>query len=192
MVKRVFFSFHYQDVVDFRANVVRQHWVTKDREDAGFFDASIWEDSKKKGDAALTKLIADGLSNTTVTCVLIGSDTYARPWVRYEIFASVKRGNRVFGVHINAIKDKGGKVKPNGPNPFDYLALKYSADGTSVIPMEFSNGKWMVYSKVDQYALKTPAPREKWGNAFKLSAIGYKTYCWNANNGYESFAGWVG
>ena len=44
MAKRVFFSFHYQDVIDFRANVVRQHWVTKpDREDAGFFDASVWE-----------------------------------------------------------------------------------------------------------------------------------------------------
>jgi hypothetical protein len=42
MAKRVFFSFHYQDVIDFRANVVRQHWLTKpDREAAGFFDASI-------------------------------------------------------------------------------------------------------------------------------------------------------
>lgn len=25
MAKRVFFSFHYQDVIDFRANVVRNH-----------------------------------------------------------------------------------------------------------------------------------------------------------------------
>ena len=48
MAKRVFFSFHYQDVIDFRANVVRNHWITKsDREDAGFFDASIWETAKK-------------------------------------------------------------------------------------------------------------------------------------------------
>lgn len=29
MAKRVFFSFHYQDVIDFRANVVRQHKTTK-------------------------------------------------------------------------------------------------------------------------------------------------------------------
>jgi hypothetical protein len=35
MAKRVFFSFHYQDVIDFRANVVRNHWLTKkDRKDA--------------------------------------------------------------------------------------------------------------------------------------------------------------
>lgn len=49
MAKRVFFSFHYQDVIDFRANVVRNHWVTKDREEAGYFDASIWEEAQKKG-----------------------------------------------------------------------------------------------------------------------------------------------
>ena len=29
MAKRVFFSFHYKDVVEFRANVVRKHWVVK-------------------------------------------------------------------------------------------------------------------------------------------------------------------
>lgn len=29
MAKKVFFSFHYQDVVEFRANVVRKHWVLK-------------------------------------------------------------------------------------------------------------------------------------------------------------------
>ena len=31
------FSFHYQDVIDFRANVVRNHSVTKDH-NGGFFD----------------------------------------------------------------------------------------------------------------------------------------------------------
>ena len=46
MAKRVFFSFHYQDVIDFRANVVRNHKTTK-HEGAGYFDASIWEDAKK-------------------------------------------------------------------------------------------------------------------------------------------------
>ena len=40
MAKRVFFSFHYKDVIDFRANVVRKHWVLKDdREEAGYFVA---------------------------------------------------------------------------------------------------------------------------------------------------------
>jgi hypothetical protein len=41
VAKKVFFSFDYEDVSDFRANVVRQHWLTKpDREAAGFFDVN--------------------------------------------------------------------------------------------------------------------------------------------------------
>ena len=130
MAKRVFFSFHYRDVIDFRANVVRQHWVAKtDREESGYFDVSVWEEAKKTNDLGLTRLINGALENTTVTCVLVGSETYARPWVRYEIIKSVCRGNRVFAIHINQIKGKDQKTKTNGPNPFDYLALKYSADG---------------------------------------------------------------
>lgn len=51
MAQRVFFSFHYQDFIDFRANVVRNHWVTeKGREAAGFFDASIWETARLSTD----------------------------------------------------------------------------------------------------------------------------------------------
>lgn len=56
----VFFSFHYQDVIDFRANVVRNHSVTKDH-NGGFFDASIWESAKKTGDLALKRLINSGV-----------------------------------------------------------------------------------------------------------------------------------
>ena len=42
MAKRVYFAFHYQDVIDFRVNVVRNHWMTKENRDAaGFFDASL-------------------------------------------------------------------------------------------------------------------------------------------------------
>jgi hypothetical protein len=193
MAKRVFFSFHYQDVVDFRANVVRNHWVLKDdREDAGFFDASIWEDARKKSTAALKKLIHDGLENTSTSCVLIGSQTYARPWVRYEIFRSIYRGNRVFGVYINQIKGRDQKTKPNGPSPFDYLAFRYSADGTKVEPFEYVNSKWVPSETMESYTLKTVAPEVRHGKTIKLSERGFKAYCWSANDGYNSFADWVG
>ena len=105
MGNRVFFSFHYQDVIEFRANVVRNHWVAKpNRTAAGFYDASLWEDTKKQGKTALKRLINSGVDNTSNTCVLIGSSTYARPWVRYELLKSFKRGNHIFGVHINGIR----------------------------------------------------------------------------------------
>ena len=93
MSKRVYFAFHYQDVIHFRANVVRNSWVTKEREAAGFFDASIWESAKKTGAVALKRLINNALNNTSTTVVLIGSQTYARRWVRYEIMRSMFKGN---------------------------------------------------------------------------------------------------
>ncbi|WP_395641440.1 TIR domain-containing protein [Rudaea sp.] len=193
MTKRVFFSFHYKDVIDFRANVVRNHWVSKDdREEAGYFDASIWEEAKKKNEIGLKRLINGALENTSTTCVLVGSNTYAREWVRYEIVHSIYRGSRVFGVHINQIKGKDQKTKTNGQNPFDYLALKYSLDGTRVEVFEAANGKWLAYEKLPSYALKNIAPKQRWGKLFNLSSLGYKTYCWSADDGYENFATWVG
>src|SRR5882672_11567922 len=111
MAKRVYFAFHYQDVSDFRANVVRKHNFVEGVKSAGYYDHSIWEDAKKTSPSALKRLINSELENTTVTVVLIGSDTWARRWVRYEIFESIKRSNRVFGIHINSIKGKDEKTK---------------------------------------------------------------------------------
>jgi hypothetical protein len=152
MAKRVFFSFHYQDVIDFRANVVRNHWLTKsDREDAGFFDASIWETAKRESPLALKRLINGELKYTTATTVLIGSETYARRWVRYEIVKSMEKENRILGVHINGIKDKNQRIKRLGPNPFACLGYKYSDDGRKLHIYELKNGKWVQYQDFASY-----------------------------------------
>lgn len=192
MGNRVFFSFHYQDVIDFRANVVRNHWVAKpDREAAGFYDASIWETAKKQGKTALKRLINSGLNNTSNTCVLIGSSTYARPWVRYELLKSFKRGNHIFGVHINGIKGKDGKTKDLGPNPLEYVGVTYSANGSTATLWEKTGGTWIEYSEIDgsaSYGVNVgPAHR---GKGFNLSKL-YSTYRWNADDGYENFSAWV-
>lgn len=84
MARRVFFSFHYERDI-WRAGVVRNSWRTKpDREAAGFFDASIWEEAKKKGDAAIRRMIDDALKNTSVTAVLIGNQTANRDYVNSQ------------------------------------------------------------------------------------------------------------
>lgn len=112
MTRRIYFSFHYQDVIDFRANVVRNHWVTRTRGEAGFFDASIWGTAKLRGDAAVKRLIDTALLGTSVTCVLVGSYTYSRQWVRYEIVKSVLQKNAILAVHINSIAGKDGRTSP--------------------------------------------------------------------------------
>ena len=129
MARRVFFSFHYDRDI-WRANVVRKSWVTQDRKAAGFWDASLWEEAKKKGDDAIKKLINDGLIGTSVTVVLIGAETYDRKWVKYEILESHKRNNGLLGIYINQIKDQDEKTDKAGPNPFKSIYIEQ--DGKKV------------------------------------------------------------
>lgn len=122
MARRVFFSFHYERDVS-RANVVRNSWVTQDREAAGFFDAGLWEEAKTKGDAAIKKMIDDAMVGSSVTAVLIGAETAGRPYVEYEIQKShgVKG---LLGVYIHNINNLDGKTDPQGANPFDRLTIE--------------------------------------------------------------------
>ena len=193
MAKRVFFSFHYQDVIDFRANVVRNHWLTKtDREAAGFFDASVWETAKKTNSTAVKRLINSGLDGTSVTCVLIGSQTYARPWVRYEIMKSFRKGNRILGVHINSITGKNKLTKLQGQNPLEYLGVAFSTSGDMGTLYEVIDGNWKMYSEIDGSATyQTGGVSEQYrGKGFNLGRW-YKTYDWSTDDGYNRFADWV-
>lgn len=192
MAKRVFFSFHYQDVIDFRANVVRQHWVTKDdREEAGYFDASLWESAKRTGEESLKNLISDGLNGTTVTAVLIGTHTWNRRWVRYEIFKSLKRSNQMFGVHINGIKGKDGLTKDIGPDPFNNLGVLFSNDGRSLEPYEWKNNNWVKYDDLSGWTLGEQRSQSDYGQFYRLTKW-CPVYKWNADDGFNNFATWVG
>ena len=110
MARRVFFSFHYDNDV-WRANVVRNSWVTKpNTEAAGFMDAAAFEELKKKGQTAVENWIDGQLVGTSVTVVLIGSETLQRPFVLYELKKSYERGNGIMGVYIDQIKDSNGNT----------------------------------------------------------------------------------
>lgn len=193
MAKRVFFSFHYQDVVDFRANVVRQHWMTKpDREDAGYFDASVWESARRQGEASLKRLINGALENTSNTCVLIGSETWARPWVRYELLKSFRRGNHLLGVHINGIRSKSGDVKPQGPNPLEFVGVTFSSDGRTATLWERGEGNsWIKFDKIDGSADYSCQVDSKYqGKGFHLGQW-YSVHDWVKDDGFNSFSSWV-
>lgn len=192
MAKRVFFSFHYQDVSDFRANVVRNHWMTKaDREEAGYFDASVWESARRQGETALKRLINAGLEGTSNTCVLVGSDTFSRPWVRYELLKSFRRDNHLFAVHINSVKSKDGTTKALGPNPLEYVGVTYSEDGQTATLWELNGKQWERYDKIDgSDSYKVNVPNQYRGKGFNLGNW-YKIYDWVANDGYNNFSSWV-
>lgn len=104
MARRVFFSFHYGNDIN-RSMAVRNSWVTQGKEAAGFIDKAEFERIKRQGATVVHNWIDKQLEGTSVTVVLIGSETLNRPFVQYEICKSLQRGNAVIGIHINAIKD---------------------------------------------------------------------------------------
>lgn len=116
MARKVFFSFHYgRDL--WRVNVVRNSGLIEGVAAAGFHDASLWEETKRKGDNALQRLIDKGLEGTSVTVVLIGAETAYRRWISYEIERSISRKNGILGIRIHSIKDQNGKTDVSGPIP---------------------------------------------------------------------------
>lgn len=130
MARRVFFSFHYTNDV-WRANVVRNSWVVKDsKEAAGFVDAADFEEVQKGGDSAIKKWIDDQLHNTSVTVVLIGSDTSNRDYVKYELQKSYARGNGMLGIYIHGIKNQAGNTSTKGSNQFGEIGK--DSNGKSV------------------------------------------------------------
>jgi len=118
MARKSFFSFHYKNDV-WRAMQVRNSWVTKDyKEAAGFIDAVDFEKIEKEGEAAIKRWIDNQLIGTSVTVVLIGSDTSNRPYVKYELQKSYTKGNGMLGIYIHQQKDINGNKTTKGSNQF--------------------------------------------------------------------------
>ena len=116
MARRVFFSFHYQRDI-WRVNQIRNLDQVVGTAAAGFADASLWEESKKKGDSVIKKMIDDALYNTSVTVVCIGNQTAGRRFIEYEIEQSRLRGNGIIGVQIHHLKNSQGVVDTAGVTP---------------------------------------------------------------------------
>jgi hypothetical protein len=190
MAKRVYFAFDYEDVADFRANVVRKHNFTGGVEKAGYFDASIWEEAKKKDPAALRRLINAELENTSVTVLLIGDRTWVRRWVRYEMFKSIERGNHLVGIHINSINGKDGLNKELGANPLYNACLEVAQDGRRGTPVEWNGEKWIYNSDIGTFSIGEQ-PIDNRGKCVRLSSW-YHTYDWVADNGFKNFGSWIG
>jgi hypothetical protein len=138
MARRVFFSFHYERDI-WRVNVVRNSGAIEGVAAAGFHDASLWEETKRRGDDAVKRLIDSGLAGTSVTVVLIGAKTAQRQYVSYEIAKSLSLGNGLLGIFIHNIKDKLGRSDVPGDVP---EALRKA--GAPVYTWEYGKlGQWV-------------------------------------------------
>lgn len=134
MVRRVFFSFEYEQDVS-RAMVVRNSWVTQGKEAAGFIDAADFEELEEEGDDAIKNWIDEQLNGTSVTVVLVGEKTCSSKWVKYEIEKSIGIGNGLLGIDVSKIKDLQGNTSERcGQIPEDYdFYLWFKNDGYNKI-----------------------------------------------------------
>ena len=126
MARRVFFSFHYQRDI-WRVNQIRCIPNVTGCSAAGFQDASLWEEARRKGDTAIKALINKGLENTTVTVVCVGSMTAGRRYFNYEIDQSIARGNGIVAVQVHHLKDKDGNTDLAGSIPTKIQSNGYKA-----------------------------------------------------------------
>jgi hypothetical protein len=200
----VFFSFHYADIM--RVNVIRLCGEFKNsssllaggaREVEGFYDQSPWESRRLNGEEALKNLIRDGVHDTSVVCVLAGTETYARPWVRYEIARAVIEQRGLLTVHINTIRHhREGRPHPIGNNPLEFMAVGKVQPGLLSNPQYYlfeqdRYGEWQRYSK---YTLAVPLPKflpdPRVGYVMPLS-FGTKAYDFANNSGHFRIGGWL-
>jgi hypothetical protein len=124
MARRVFFSFHYQRDI-WRVNQIRNLPNIIGSSAAGFQDASLWEEAKRRGDETVKILIDKGLENTSVTVVFIGEKTAGRKFINYEIEKSIKRGNGIVGIQIHHLKNRDGTTDSVGEIPYKLTANNY-------------------------------------------------------------------
>lgn len=149
MARHSFFSFRYKKD-NWRASIVRNSWVTQERISSGFFDKAEWEEVKKKTDSVIEAWIDAQHKGTSVTVVLIGSDTYGKKWINYEITSSHKKGNGILGIYIHNIKDSNGNTSTKGRNSFDQWRFTKAGNAVTypvydwVVDDGYKNmGKWI-------------------------------------------------
>jgi hypothetical protein len=129
--RKAFFSFHFDDIM--RVNNVRNAWKI-DHPDSpsmrSFYDSSLWESRKLEGPESVKTLIRNGVKYTSAVCVLVGSNTWSRQWVAYEIARSVIDARGLLAVHLNNINHHQTKAPhPLGYNPLQKLGIYKSANG---------------------------------------------------------------
>ncbi|MFH1540317.1 MAG: TIR domain-containing protein [Elusimicrobiota bacterium] len=129
MARRTFFSFHYKYV--WKVNQIRSMTNIIGTAAAGFQDASLWEEAKKKGVAEIKRMIDKGLENTSVTVVCVTYGSKDREYIDYEIQQSLERGNGLVAVQIHHLKDQNQNVGtpgaiPKGIKENGFKAYKYT------------------------------------------------------------------
>lgn len=125
MAERVFYSFHFDNDV-MRVQQIRNIGVIEGNQPVS---PNVWEEVKRKGDAAVEKWIDDNMKYKSCVIVLVGEQTANRKWVKCEILKAWKERKSLLGIYIHNINcPRVGRCR-QGPNPFDQFKFN---DGRSL------------------------------------------------------------
>jgi len=203
MSRRVFFSFNYEDVSDFKVNVVRNSRAFKNNGlETTFVDKSLWEEARKKSPKAIKTLIDNGMKGTSTTALLIGENTTNRRWVNYEIINSFVEGKGILAIHLNRIRSRTTKkISRKGVNPLSRLKLRIDSECKKIYFYELKDGKWIVFKdipsvnnrKSNSFYFRTGGffRKTQAGSEYKFSELFDLEYCWIKDSGYYKFPNWV-
>jgi hypothetical protein len=189
--RKVFFSFHYDDVC--RTVQVRNAWRFRrgwSQPSDNFYDKSLWEKSRTENEEHLKRIIRRAMAGSTVTCVLAGSETWDRPYVRFEIAHSLFIKNGLFTVFIHDVRHPQKGTSWPGHNPLACMGLLLREDGKGRV-VELVGSCWQYFE-----LMKMPVPWPQWlskpsvGRLYPLSH-GATGYDYVRDNGYENLPQWA-
>lgn len=190
--RKVFFSFHFEEDI-LRASIIRNSWRLRPGRKpstSNFYDKSLWESSKREGADSLKQLIRKGMAGSSVTCVLAGTHTWERPWVRFEIAHSLWIGNGLFGACVHNVNDANvGPSKP-GLNPFDHMSLDLRSDDRGDV-YENIGGRWVKFD-----LMRWPVRWPRWlakprSGYLQPLSVGAPMYDYALDDGYNNLCHWA-
>ena len=202
--RKAFFSFHFDDVM--RVTVVRNAWKITHPQAAlmrSFYDSSLWESRQLEGDEALKRLIREGVHYTSAICVLVGSETWLRRWVKYEVARAVIDRKGLLAVHLNSIRHHQTRTPhTRGRNPLDFMAVgKVQTLGGAryflfekVAKPDGLGGYRLEWHRYEDYT--EPVTRPAWvddpqpGYVTPLSTNAY-VYDYIADEGHKNIGAWI-
>ena len=116
MARKVFFSFHYSDIL--LVSQIRNSWrIRPGSETQPFHDRAEWEKVKRQSPSTIKTWIDTQLKGSSVTVVLVGAATDTRPWVKYEIESSIAQKKGIVFIDLDGMKTTQGYLYRSGSSP---------------------------------------------------------------------------
>ena len=146
MAHKVFVSYHHANDQK-RADHIRKVYSENDT----LIDRSLQDAYDNKTDDEILEAIRTyHLKNSTVTIVLIGSETANRKWVDWEVYASLRPYGERSRNGLLAIYLPDAGVVP--------ARLKDNIDSGYAVTMKWENISWQLESKIEEAYKK----RDQW------------------------------